>query len=176
MIAALRQEVERLKASNASLVRERDEAQASAKSNEAGVWAGITHKQEETIRSLEKQIATYTAAVGETGKLKDVAKLSNEVETLKEKLAKAEAKTSDDRVVELEKKLKAANTRAANERLSARIAWDRANASPATITKSDHRKLDKVFHPDSGKHATEAQLNEASQIWNALKVKVHPDA
>jgi len=41
---------------------------------------------------------------------------------------------------------------------------------PANTT-AERRKLLKVFHPDSGTHAAKKQLDEAAQIFTAIKFK-----
>jgi hypothetical protein len=38
--------------------------------------------------------------------------------------------------------------------------------------KAQHNTLRKVFHPDTGSHATKALLNEAMQVFNAIKWNV----
>jgi predicted nucleic acid-binding Zn ribbon protein len=41
-----------------------------------------------------------------------------------------------------------------------------------SIAKTQRGKLQKVFHPDTGTHATKKQLDEAAQIFKAIKFRI----
>ena len=72
----------------------------------------------------------------------------------------------------MQRQLKAAKTRIRNLTFEANDAWAKAKANPASISKADRAKLLKVFAPDTGPHATEKQLTEAMQIFNAIKFNI----
>jgi hypothetical protein len=142
---ALKRDNAALREQIAALARERDEARA---------------------KGGAAMLLDHLAAIG-----KERDKLAREIDAFKAKLAVA----PDDRVTKLERELKGARTRINNLRAEAALGWAASKANPAVISKPDHVKLIKVFHPDGEARvskAREAQLTEAFQIFKALKLTI----
>jgi hypothetical protein len=128
----------------------------------------------EQVAVLLKAASRGEAVADAKTTLRRLTALAHENETLKAQLAKAEA-DPDERIAELQRQLKAACTRINHLRAESAMGWAASRANPAVISKADHVKLIKVFHPDSEARvskAREAQLTEAAQIFNAIKFKI----
>jgi hypothetical protein len=112
-------------------------------------------------KRLKKQIADLLTPGGvSAADALRIAELNRENKRLKADNATLRAKLANDpgTVAELERKLKALRA-----------------SKGAVISKSDKRKLDKVFHPDKEPHADrerKAQLEEGFKIWGNLNFKV----
>jgi hypothetical protein len=134
-------------------------------------------EQKREIDRLTRDLANAPAAAGVgPDAAAAIGKLTREIERLKDKLATAEARLADDpgEAAKLMKQLKAARTRAQNEARSAQHAWQVAKKNPATMAKSDWRKLQKIVHPDRLKASlTEGELNEGAKILNGLQANLH---
>jgi hypothetical protein len=68
--------------------------------------------------------------------------------------------------------LKAAKTRIHNEVRRRKAFAAALDAKPVALTKADHRKLQKIFHPDPGAHTTKEKLTEAFIIFDRLNFKI----
>jgi hypothetical protein len=180
---ALKRDNAALSARVVTLIRELDEAKAQATaaqraSQPTGALDQLAALGKENDRLTRENAALKAASPPPGGTLNDVVlkvrDLERENAALKGRLAKAEP-VPDERVAELERQLKAARTRIRNLTGEAARAWAVANAKATTITKAEHVKLTKVFHPDSEARATktrETQLTEAFQIFTAIKFKI----
>jgi hypothetical protein len=84
--------------------------------------------------------------------------------------------SESEQVTELQRQIKGLRTQVKNQRAENHLLGQSLHtarkANPVTITKADRAKLLKVFAPDTGPHATEAQLTEAAQIFNKIKFNI----
>jgi hypothetical protein len=179
-IDALRRDNAALREQIAQLTRERDEARAQAAARQPPegqatlLFNRLAASGKERDRLARENEALKAASRVSPDEVAPVAKLMREIDTLKAKLAKAEA-NPDEQVAALQKQLKAARARINHFRAESARAWQAAKANPVAIAKADHVKLIKVFHPDGEARvskAREAQLTEAFQIFNALKLNI----